>query len=147
MQLIRSERPEMRLPANRLESWFRRPFFGHRDWLGLFDWDSFGDNFLPSTRLGANFYEDSEAYHIRMELPGVAKKDLRVDLENAVLTVSCEQRDEDEQSGKVTRTFSRSVSIPDGIVAEQISAALKDGILTITVPKAEATKPRKIEIK
>lgn len=58
MQLIRSERPEMSMPTNRLSSWFRRPFLGDSDWLGMFDWDSLGDNFLPDTRIGADFFDD-----------------------------------------------------------------------------------------
>jgi HSP20 family protein len=137
----------MSLPSNRLASWFRRPFLGERDWLGLFDWDSLGDNFLPDTRLGADFFEDADAYRVRMELPGIKKKDLQVELENAVLTVSCEQHAGDDESGEVTRTFMRSVSIPDGIVADKVSAELKDGILTVTVPKAEASKPKRISVK
>ena len=147
MQLIRSERPEMSLPSNRLRSWFRRPFLGERDWLGLFDWDLLGDYFLTYTRLGADFFEDAEAYRIRMELPGVKKNELKVELENAVLTVSCEQHTEDDEEGETSRRFSRSVSIPDGIVADKIGAELKDGILTVTVPKAESRKPKKITVK
>ena len=125
MRLIRSERPEMSLPTNRLESWFRRPFFGGRDWMGLFDWDSLGDNFLPDTRLGADFYEDGEAYHVRMELPGISKKDLRVELENAVLTVSYDhharEEESDEVMGSFIQSFTRSVSVPDGIAPEEVS--------------------------
>lgn len=147
MQLIRSERPEMSLPVNRLSSWFRRPFFGDRDWLGMFDWDALGDNFLPDTRIGADFFEDAESYRIRMEMPGVKKKDLTVELENAVLTVSHEERTEDEESGESRRSFRRSVSIPDGIDGEKVSAELKDGILTVTVPKAEESKPKRITVK
>lgn len=147
MQLIRSERPEMSLPSNRLSNWFRRPFFGDRDWLGLLDWDSLGDNFLPDMRIGADFFEDADAYHVRMEMPGVKKNDLTVELENAVLTVSYEEHTKDDDTGESRRSFHRSVSIPDGIVADKVGAELKDGILTVTVPKAEATKPKQIAVK
>lgn len=147
MQLIRSERPEMSLPTNRLSSWFRRPFFGDSDWLGMFDWDSLGDEFLPDTRIGADFFEDADAYRVRMEMPGVKKSDLTVELENAVLTVSYEEHTKDKESGESRRSFRRSVSIPDGVVADKVSAELQDGILTITVPKAESTKPKRITVK
>ena len=147
MQLIRSERPEMSLPANRLSSWFGRPFFGDRDWLGMFDWDSLGDNYLPDTRIGADFFEDAGAYRVRMEMPGVKKKDLAVELENAVLTVSYEEHTRDDESGESRRSFRRSVSIPDGVDADKVSAELKDGILTVTVPKSEVTKPKRITVK
>ena len=147
MQLIRSERPELSRPSNRLDRWFRSPFFGGRDWLSMFDWDALGDNFLPDTRLGADLYEDADAYHVRMELPGVSKDQLEVELENAVLTVSCRYHEGDEKSGEVSRAYSRSISIPDGALTDRIDAELKDGLLMIHIPKAEATKPKRIKVK
>ena len=147
MQLIRSQRPEPTTAlANPLLSWFRDPFLSGRRW-PLGDWDSvFEDMFSGVARLGADLFEDNEAYYVRMELPGVKKKDVNVELENAVLTVSGERHVKGADGEESTETFSRSVSIPDGVVAEKITAKLEDGILTITLPKQESSKPRTIKV-
>lgn len=134
------------MPSSRLQSWFRDPFDTGRSWPGLFDWDSAWDSFLPKNGLAADLFEDDHAYHVRMELPGVKKKDVRVELENAVLTVSCQHSSGQSDDAERREAYHRSVSLPDGIVAEDVSAKMEDGILQITMPKAESTKPRKIDI-
>lgn len=146
MQLIRSNRPELGLPSNRLDNWLSQPFGGNRHWPALFDWDSMMENFISGTRLPADFFEDEDAYHVRMELPGVKKKEIHVDIENSVMTVRYEHRVKNGKDGESTETFSRSIAIPDGIVADKVSAKLKNGILHITLPKAEASKPRSIAV-
>lgn len=146
MQLIRSQRPELSAPSSRLEGWLGRPFLGGHRWPALFDWDDLFEDLLPARRLAADLYEDADAYHVRIELPGVKKEDLRVEVENAVLTVSYEKRfgaGEDEQAGE---SFSRSISIPDDVVTDKLTARLEDGILTVGMPKAEASKPRTIQV-
>ena len=147
MQLIRYERPELGLPSARLGNWFRRPFWEGTAFPSLFDWDELWEDFAPGRRLAADLYEDEDAYHARFELPGVKKKQLKVELENAVLTVSFEHRTGGGEGGEESvQSYSRSLSVPDGVVAEKVNATLKDGILTVTMPKAEARKPRKIDI-
>lgn len=147
MHLIRSIRPDRNLPSNRLQNWFREPFGAMRTWPALFDLESLWSDIWSADRLKADLFEDEQAYHVRMELPGVRKKDVRVEIENAVLTVSFEDHATEERNGSSAETFARSVAIPDGIVSEKVNAKLKDGILHVMMPKAETSKPRKITVK
>lgn len=92
-----------------------------------------------------DLYEDDQSFYARFELPGVSKDKLDLELENAVLTIS--SREESKEDAKVSRTrFERSISIPEGVDQLKISAAMEDGILTVTMPKAEASKPRQISV-
>ncbi|MDX1680013.1 MAG: Hsp20/alpha crystallin family protein [Akkermansiaceae bacterium] len=136
----------MNTPSNGLVNWFRNPFTGDNHWLSMFDWNSPGNSLLSDIRIGADLHEDADSYLVRMEVPGVNRKELNVELENAVLTVSYEQKSHGEDGSESRRSFRRSVSIPDGFVADKVSAELKDGILTVTVPKAETSKPKRIKV-
>ena len=73
------------------------------------------------------------------------KDDVKIELNNGLLTVSAEKR---EKNGDNESSFSltRSVSVPDGVNADGIAAKLEDGILNVTLPKAENRKPRTIAL-
>ncbi|MGV3661659.1 MAG: Hsp20/alpha crystallin family protein, partial [Prosthecobacter sp.] len=77
--------------------------------------------------------------------PGVKKEDVKIELNNGLLTVSAEKR---EKNGENESSFSlsRSVSVPDGVNVDTISAKLENGILNVTLPKAEHRKPRSIAL-
>lgn len=97
--------------------------------------------------------ETEEAYEVAAELPGMSKKDINITLEDNVLTLSGERRFEKEAEKenyhRIERaygTFSRSFTLGSGVDSENVKAAFKDGVLTITVPKREESKPRKIAI-
>lgn len=146
MKLIRYERPNVGSSSLNLEDWFGNGdrFFGLRNWPNLFDWDVPGAN---ENRLGADLFEDEDAYYARFELPGVKKKDVRIELHNAVLTVSHEREWKTGEEGSSRESFSRSLSVPDDIDPERIQAKHEDGLLTVTMPKREAAKPRVISVK
>jgi len=98
--------------------------------------------------------ENDKAYVVSVELPGVKKEDVGVELENGVLTIHGEKKSErEEKKGKrrwVERTFGsfqRSFTLPANALAERIEASFRDGILTVTVPKSEVPKPQTIAIK
>jgi HSP20 family protein len=98
--------------------------------------------------------ETSEALIIHAELPGLHKDDVVISLENQVLTLSGErsfQKDVKEQNlHRIERsygTFSRSFMLPTNVQSDKVQAAFQDGVLTITLPKVEEAKPRKIEIR
>lgn len=97
--------------------------------------------------------EDEENYLIHVDLPGMRREDLKINYQDNQLTISGERRDEQEQDTgdyvRVERSFGhfyRSFTLPKSIDAEDISAEYDNGVLHITVPKAEANKPRQIEI-
>jgi HSP20 family protein len=101
----------------------------------------------------ADVHETEDAYQIQVELPGVKQENVNVSIEDGVLTLSAEKKVEEEvKERNVWRTertfgsFSRSFSFSHEIDADQVSATYRDGVLELTVPKAEQAKPRKIDV-
>ena len=87
------------------------------------------------------------------EVPGVAREDIKLTVEDGVLTVEVERRAEPvsekdvvHRAERVTGRFARSVHLPFEVEAEKIAAKVENGLLTVTLPRREATKPRRIEI-
>lgn len=99
--------------------------------------------------------EETEAdYRLKAELPGLKKEDVKISVEDNVLTLSGERKEEkSEKNRKVHRlersygSFVRSFSLPSSIAADKVTAAYKDGVLEIVVPKKEEAKPRQVDIK
>ena len=73
------------------------------------------------------------------------KEDLKVELNNQILTIRAEKKQTAGESEQ-TYSLSRAISVPDGVQGDAISAKLENGILTVTLPKAEHRKPKTIEI-
>lgn len=109
--------------------------------------------FLPAVdiRTGAD-----HSLVISADLPGVSKDDVSVHIENRTLTIKGERKHEvveEDQGAKIQRservfgTFVRAFALPETADTTKVSAAYKDGVLTLTIPRAEETKPRAIEVK
>lgn len=106
--------------------------------------------FVPRTNLA----ETEDHYEVTMDLPGLKAEDVQIEFQNDTLTVFGEQQEVKEEKGKkfhrVERTsgkFYRSISLPDTVDPDKVSADFKEGVLTITMPKSEAVKPKQIKIK
>ncbi len=91
---------------------------------------------------------------VRAEVPGVDKKNIKVNIENDILTIKGETKKEDEvkekgyyYSERTYGSFYRSISLPAPVNKSKVNANYKDGILTIELPKSEETKATEIEIK
>jgi HSP20 family protein len=98
--------------------------------------------------------DTERAYVLKVEVPGVKAEDISVSVENNVLTLKGERRfeqDKEEQGyRRIERrygSFTRSFVLPEGVQADTIEAAAKDGVLTVQVPKAPAKTPRRIAVK
>jgi len=98
--------------------------------------------------------ETTDAIIIRADLPGMDKNDISISVENRDLTIRGERKNEvDEKKSsfhRVERTygsFRRTFSLPAHVQADKVDATYKDGVLEVSVPKAEAVKPKAIEIK
>ena len=100
--------------------------------------------------------EKKDAYIVRAELPGVERSAIDISFEKNILTISgqknalLEGKDEELRvfaAERVSGSFSRSLRMPDYIDGDKIGAEYKDGLLTVTIPKAELAQPRKIEVK
>ncbi len=107
-----------------------------------------GPMFIPD----ADIYEDKDALHVEVDMPGVEKDGVTIDLENDRLTIygkSYVPPYESRASYQEYRVgdFSRSFILPNTVDRNGIDAKMKDGVLCLRLPKAEHAKPRKIEIK
>jgi HSP20 family protein len=98
--------------------------------------------------------ETDGEYQIKAEIPDVKKEDVKVTLEDGVLTIQGERKQEKEDKGKkyhrVERThgsFVRSFTLPDLVDEEKVKAEFKDGILKLQLPKSEKARPKAIEVK
>ena len=96
-------------------------------------------------RFPVDLYEDKDHTYVRAELPGVNRDDLNVEMVEGYLTISATRKTKGPE-GEESFAFSRSVAIPDEVHADQVSAAYENGVLTVTLPKKEEAKPRKISV-
>jgi HSP20 family protein len=98
--------------------------------------------------------EDEKEYLIKAELPEVKKEDVKVTVENGVLTITGERKFEKEEKGKkyhrIERaygSFMRSFTLPEGAAGDKVSADFKDGVLKVHLPKSPEAKPKSIDVK
>jgi HSP20 family protein len=97
--------------------------------------------------------EDKDNFVIRAELPGLKREDIEVSLHDGALVISGERKVEKVQEGvEVHRQeryygkFQRALTLPTAVASDNVKAAYKDGVLTITLPKVEEAKPKQIDI-
>jgi HSP20 family protein len=97
--------------------------------------------------------ETDDHFVLRADLPGLSEKDINIELEDNVLTVSGERKAEHEQRNegyyrveRASGSFSRSLTLPEGVNAEGIQAHFDSGVLEVRIPKPEQQKPRKVQI-
>ena len=116
--------------------------------------DNGGSAFERALAPAIDVSEDDKQYVISAELPGVKKEDVTVELHQGVLTVHGEKKSEREEKKERPRwversygTFTRSLTLPSDAVADRIDAGFADGVLTVTIPKSEAAKPRTVAIR
>ncbi|MGY6024872.1 Hsp20/alpha crystallin family protein [Streptomyces spinosirectus] len=99
----------------------------------------------------ADVTESDDAFHVEIELPGVKSKDIDVEANGQELVVTGEIKEKERKgvlrrSTRRTGAFEYRLRLPGELDTEKINAKMKDGVLTITVPKAEVAKPRRVEI-
>lgn len=101
-----------------------------------------------------DIFEEKDGLVLKAELPGMKKEDIEVRVENNVLTLQGERKRESEtkedgyhRSERAYGTFSRSFSLPTSVNTSKIGAEYKDGILSVSLPKAEEAKPKQIDVK
>lgn len=137
---------ELEEMTNRLSRLFERPALrtgNGREALTVADW-------MPSVDIS----ETDTEYLIKAELPEVKKEDVHVTLQEGVLTIQGERKQEKEEKGKkfhrVERSyggFVRSFTMPDYVDDTKVKAEFKEGILNLHLPKSEKAKPKAIEVR
>ena len=101
-----------------------------------------------------DIYETDNELVVQVELPGVKKEDVKVSIENNVLTISGERKFEEETKRENYRRaersygqFMRSFILPNTVDTDKVSAEFKDGVLRVGLPKREESKPKAVEVK
>jgi HSP20 family protein len=153
MDLIRYQAPEL-TPWSAADRWGNL-----RDELNsLFElpvWSSFArtGQLFTGWSPALDLYQSNDNVIAVVELPGMRKEDIEISLHDGTLTISGERKRENSSDGdKAERTeryigrFRRSIALPTRVDAGKVSATYRDGILTVTLPKAEEVKPKQIQV-
>lgn len=133
------------------------------------NFDQFFDSLAPRSSRGPNgeesdflgtwypavdIFDNEREIVLKAELPGLKKEDIDIHVEDNLLTLRGERKREEEvkekgyyRSERAYGTFSRSFTLPATVDVKKIGASYKDGVLAVTLPKAEEAKPRQIEVK
>jgi HSP20 family protein len=98
-------------------------------------------------------YEDKDNLYVKAELPGMKREEIDLSLHENSLSISGERKGEEKhKEADMTRSerffgrFQRTVTLPTPVAVEKVKALYKDGILTVTLPKAEEAKPKHIDV-
>jgi HSP20 family protein len=152
MHLIRYQRPSLSswMTGDRwhnlrdeLDSLFEPPF-----WAELNRQSQLFTGWAPALDL----YQTSDNMVAVVELPGMRKENIEISLHDGALTIAGERKSSASNGEKAERTeryvgsFRRSITLPVVVDADKVSATYRDGILTVTLPKAEEAKPKRIEV-
>jgi len=144
MRLIRYTTPSSRAyyPA-----FARSPWAGLEEQMDRLFEAALGDTAGASAAgFPVDLYEDSAATYVRAELPGVNRADIGVELADGTLQITA-KRTRKVGEREETTEFTRALTVPEGAVQpDKISAAYENGVLTVTLPKREEARPRKISV-
>jgi HSP20 family protein len=144
---VSKKRTRKELPTL-MDNFFTRPFFEPL----LFDFNDFLTGQDLALFPDANIIENGKDYEIELAVPGLERKDIKVEVENDTLIVSAEKEEEKKTEEKNYRSrefsynsFYRSFSLPENLKVDNINAEYHNGVLKITLPKKEVTvsKPLK----
>ena len=152
MHLIRYQTPDA-APWPALDRWSNlkdelNSFFDMPFWSGFGRTGQLFTGWSPAFDL----YESGDHLTAVVELPGMRKEDIDISMHDGTLTVSGERKRESANGEKAQRTeryvgtFRRSIALPTHVDASKVSATYQDGILKVTLPKAEEAKPKQIKV-
>ncbi len=100
---------------------------------------------LGGGQFPVDLYEDKDNTYVRAELPGVARDAISVEVVDGSLSIQATRTDKSGEAEK-TVSYSRLVSIPDQVQPDKVTAAYENGLLTVTLPRKEESKPKKISV-
>jgi HSP20 family protein len=151
MRIARYTYPAFRSPFSTSGSSARSPWSGLESEIDrLFETalGSLGDA-TSATRFPVDLYEDKDNTYVRAELPGVSRNDVNVEMVEDYLTISATRKtpaDQEGGNGEQSFSFSRSVTVPEQVQSDKVSAHYENGVLTVTLPKREEAKPKKVTV-
>ena len=100
-----------------------------------------------------DLFDEKDNFLVKAELPGLKKEDIDISYQDGALTISGERKEEKREGSNPARTerfygrFQRTLTLPKRVDASKVKATYTDGILAVTLPKAEDAKPKHIEVK
>jgi HSP20 family protein len=147
MRILRYSNPAPRSLAPVLSYSARSPWSGLESELDRF-FDStlspLAETMQPS-RFPLDLYEDKENTYVRAELPGLKKEDIGIEFVDGFLSIQANRK---EKNGDEEQSFAlnRSVMIQDDVQTDKVTASYENGVLTVTLPKKEESKPKKISV-
>lgn len=116
------------------------------------DWD--GHRLSSEFNPACDLTETAEAYQVRMDVPGIKPDDIVVQVTGDSVRISGERKEEKEEKGKTYHrverhcgSFCEMLQLPGAVNEEKVQAEFQDGVLTVTLPKSEATKTRNVKVK
>jgi HSP20 family protein len=152
MRIIRYHTPAYRSAASSQNGLARSPWSGLEteiDRLFQSAVGTFADSH-DATHFPVDLYEDKDATYLRAELPGVNRDDIQVELVEGYLTISAssKQQASEAEAPKASSgvSYTRSIAVPGDVQADRIAAAYEYGVLTVTLPKREEAKPKKVTV-
>lgn len=149
MRIVRYNYPSYRSLAPAVADLSRSPWTGLESEIDrLFETalSGFGD-VSSGSQFPVDLYEDKDNTYVRAELPGVSRDEINVEMVEDYLTISGSHKTPaGEGKTEQSLSFSRSVNIPEEVQADKVTAAYENGVLTVTLPKREEAKPKKINI-
>jgi HSP20 family protein len=146
MRLVRYNYPSFRLTPG-LSRFQPSPWAGLETEIDrLFETalSDFGDT--SQTRFPVDLYEDKDNTYVRAELPGVSREAINVEMTDGYLTIAASRKTGSGEGPEESFSFSRAVSIAEEVQADKVTASYENGVLTVTLPKREEAKPKKISV-
>lgn len=112
-----------------------------------------GGKLMESWAPSADISEDKKEYLLRMDIPGMEKNDIKVNFQDGRITITGERNKEETEEDKnfirkerYEGSFYRSFSLPEAVKEDEIHASFKNGVLKISIPKAEVVEPKAIKV-
>lgn len=148
MRLVRYTYPSFRSVAPSFGGLTRSPWSGLESEIDRLFETALSD-FGPTSgqRFPVDLYEDKDNTYVRAELPGINRDDINVEMTDGYLTITAARKTPaTADAAEESFSFSRAVSIAEEVDTAKVSAAYENGVLTVTLPKREESKPKKITV-
>lgn len=146
MRIVRYTQPNLSRLVPAFGSFTRSPWAGLESEIDRLFSSTLSDFVgTPASHFPVDLYEDKDNTYVRAELPGVNRDDIHVEVVDGYLTINAARKVKEGESER-SFSFSRSINIPETVATDKVGANYENGILTVTMPKREEAKPRKITV-
>lgn len=148
MRLVHYTYPSFRTATPAFNAFRRSPWGGLESEIDRLFATAFTDfSGTSANRFPVDLFQDKDNTYVRAELPGVNRDDINVEVTDGVLTLAASRKvAATEGQPEQSVSFHRAVNVPHEVQADKVSATYENGVLTVTLPKREEAKPKKISV-